>query len=184
MNFLRSDRIARLLAALCLIVVAFAVHGSVIARADDTQPVREAHGTDVGGDAMVVYVVRDKATWEDMKKEVGHVHVSPTGKASGAGLAVLDGVDFQKDMIVAVFWGRMNFAGHGENCRITGVKGDAKNGDREITVECVANLWGGDILRSYEAWPYAARSLPKTSYRFRSCKPSSIRRSRIALSET
>ena len=35
-------------------------------------------------------------------------------------------------------------------------------GDRQITVACRANLWGGDVLRSYRAWPYAARGVRRS----------------------
>lgn len=151
----RIDRRPWLLAAVCLAAAAVGLFETAGGRAEDKPPVREASGIELGGDAMVVYVVRDKAAWDALRKEGGSSHF---GIKRPPALVVLDGVDFQKDMIVAVFWGRMNFSGRDENCRIS----DVKIGEKEISVECVANLWGGQILRSYQAWPYAAKVIAKS----------------------
>ncbi len=102
---------------------------------------------------MTVYVARDKTTWDAVKQAVGTRHDLALGAKQGNPLERLDGVDFKQDMIVAVFWGEMNFSGHEEKCWIEAVT----IGEREVTVDCRANLWGGDVLRSYRAWPYDAQ---------------------------
>ena len=127
------------------------------ARAEEPVQVREINGIQCGGDAMMVFVARDKAAWEAIKKEVGPSPI-PADRLKETGLAPLDHVDFHQDMIVAVFWGKMNFSGHGENCWIQ----DVTAGKKDVTVNCRAILWGGQILRSYLAYPYAVRVVPQS----------------------
>jgi hypothetical protein len=119
----------------------------------EPMPVKQIRGGDLGGTAGAVYVARDKATWDAVKKAVGDRHELPRGSKQGESLDSLDDTDFQQDMIVAVFWGEMNFSGHNEKCWIESVD----VGDRQVSVACRANLWGGNVLRSYRAWPYVAR---------------------------
>ena len=88
----------------------------------------------------------------------------PADRQREPGLPQFNGVDFQKQMIVAVFWGEMNFAGHDEKCWIESV-GKAKDADGHdfIKVDCQANLWGGEILRSYTAYPYHVMVVPRSN---------------------
>ena len=61
----------------------------------------------------MVYVARDKTTWDAVEKPLGMRHeFSRRDAIKGDSLESLDDVDFQQDMIVAVFWGEMNFSGH------------------------------------------------------------------------
>jgi hypothetical protein len=115
------------------------------------------NGIQFGGDSMMVFVARDKAAWDAVKKEVGPSRIPPD-RLKEPGLTPLDHVDFHKDMIVAVFWGKIEFSGHGENCWIQ----DVTVGKKEVTVDCRAILWGGQILRSYTAYPYAASVVPRS----------------------
>ena len=59
---------------------------------------------------------------------------------------------------MAVFWGEMNFSGHDEKCWIEAVD----IGERQVTVDCRANLWGGNVKRSYRAWPYDAKVIRRS----------------------
>ena len=118
----------------------------------------EASGIDLGGAKPVVYVVRDKATWDAVKKEAGGPQMLPIGFAKGVGLETLDKTDFDKQMIVAVFWGQMTFAGRGEKCWIESVK----VGEKEVVVDCRAVLWGGRVGAAYRAWPYHARVVERS----------------------
>ncbi len=128
------------------------------ASADDERVAGDAHGINLGSDSMVVYVVRDKEALSALKKEAGSPHKFPNGAPLGTGLEPVEKANFEKEMIVAVFWGRMNFAGRDEKCWIEGVKA----GDKEVTVDCRSNLWGGEVFRSYEAWPYYAKIVPRS----------------------
>jgi hypothetical protein len=112
--------------------------------------VKQVRGVDIGSSHMIVFVARDKPTWDAVKQAAGPRHEFPRAALKGDELASLDPIDFQKEMIVAVFWGEMNFSGHDEKCWIEAVS----VGDDEITVDCRASLWGGDVTRSYRAWPY------------------------------
>jgi hypothetical protein len=142
-----------------LLAVAVLAPGGQVSsvEAEESSQVREINGIQFGGDAMMVFVARDKTAWEAVKKEVGRAPI-PADRLNEPGLSPLDHVDFQKDMIVAVFWGKMNFSGHGENCWIQ----DVTAGKKEVTVNCRAILWGGQILRSYTAYPYAVRVVPQS----------------------
>src|SRR6266446_9396317 len=82
----------------------------------------------------------------------------PIGMPKGDDLKLLDGIDFQKQMIVAVFWGKMNFSGQGERCWIEKVPA----GKEEVVVDCRATLWGGAVDASYRAWPYHAKAVPRS----------------------
>jgi hypothetical protein len=90
---------------------------------------------------------------------VGQRQMMPIGTKEGDSLERLDDVDFQKDMIVAAFWGLHNFSGHNEKCWIESVEA----GKDQVTVDCRSNLWGGAVLRSYRAWPYEARVVPRSA---------------------
>ena len=107
---------------------------------------------------MAVFVARDKTAWDAVKKAVGDRQMIPIGSAKGGGLDRLDTVDFQKDMIVAVFWGQMSFSGQGERCWIESVT----TGKDEVTVDCRASLWGGAVKHAYLAWPYHAKAVKRS----------------------
>jgi len=117
------------------------------APAEEPPQVKQSRGIDLGGDVMTVYVARDKATWDAVQRAAGPRHEFPGGKLQGESLERLDDVDFQQEMIVAVFWGEMNFSGHDEKCWVEAVN----IGDNDVTVDCRASLWGGEVLRSYRA---------------------------------
>lgn len=129
-------------------------------------------------------LLHDKAAWDAVKKAVGDRQMLPRGFAKGGGLDRLGAVDFQKDMIVAVFWGQMSFAGEGEKCWIEGVT----TGKDEVIVDCRANFWGGAVDHAYRAWPYHAKAVKRsdlpvtfmqtTEYKAR---PASQRRTRSSL---
>jgi len=148
--FQQAIRARATLLAGVLAAVAAAACGGVDASAEEPPQVKQARGIDLGGNVMALYVARDKATWDAVQQAAGERHEFPGGKLKGEGLERLDGVDFQQEMVVAVFWGEMNFSGHDEKCWIEGVS----IGETEVTVDCRASLWGGDILRSFRAWPY------------------------------
>jgi len=118
----------------------------------------EVKGIDLGGKTMMVFVARDKATWDKVKQTLGEPKMLPIGMAKGADLKTLDGTDFKTQMIVGVFWGQMNFSGHGEKCWIEGVS--VAHG--EVLVDCRATLWGGAVDASYRAWPYHAKIVPRS----------------------
>jgi hypothetical protein len=126
--------------------------------AEPSPQTTEVLGIDVGGKGMALFVARDKATWDAVKKAVGRRQMLPIGFAQGGGLDRLDTVEFQKDMIVAVFWGQMSFAGEGEKCWIESVT----HGKDEVTVDCRANLWGGAVDHAYRAWPYHAKVVARS----------------------
>jgi hypothetical protein len=107
---------------------------------------------------MSLFVARDKATWDAVKKAVSDRQMLPRGFAKGEGLDRLDAVDFQKDMIVAVFWGQMSFSGQGEKCWIESVT----TGKEEVTVVCRAILWGGAVKHAYRAWPYHVKAVKRS----------------------
>jgi hypothetical protein len=120
---------------------------------------KEISGIDLGGKEMAVYVARDKATWDAVKKAVNNRQMLPIGMPKGGALDRLDTVDFDKEMIVAVFWGQMSFAGEGEKCWIESVT----TGKDEVTVDCRANLWGGAVKHAYRAWPYDAKVVKRSN---------------------
>ena len=126
--------------------------------AEPTPQATEVRGIDVGGKGMALFVARDKATWDAVKKAVGDRQMLPRGFAKGGGLDRLDTVDFQKDMIVAVFWGQMSFSGQGEKCWIESVT----TGKEEVTVVCRAILWGGAVKHAYRAWPYHVKAVKRS----------------------
>lgn len=119
---------------------------------------QEVKGTNLGRKTGMVFVARDRATWDKVKQTLGEPKMLPIGMPKGDDLKVLDGVDFQKQMIVAVSWGQMNFSGHGEKCWIEGVS--VASG--EVLVDCRATLWGGAVDASYRAWPYHAKVVPRS----------------------
>ncbi len=127
------------------------------ASAADPLP-QEAMGIDRGDEQRFVFVARDKATWEAVKKAVDRPQMLPIGFAKGTELQTLDKTDFEKHMIVAVFWGEMSFVGRGEKCWIESVT----VGDKEVTVDCRALLWGGRASAAYRAWPYHAKVVPRS----------------------
>jgi hypothetical protein len=119
---------------------------------------QEAAGIDLGDAKRIVYVVRDKATWDLVKKATDGPQMLPIGFAKGTELQTLDKTDFDKQMIVAVFWGETAFAGRGEKCWIESVTTDKK----EVTVNCRALLWGGRVSAVYRAWPYHAKVIERS----------------------
>ena len=121
-------------------------------------PAQEVKGTNLGGKTGTVFVARDKATWDKVKKSLGEPQTLPIAMPKGDDLTALDGVDFKNQMIVVVSWGQMNFSGHGEKCWIEGVL-VAKD---EVLVDCRATLWGGPVDASYKAWPYHAKVVPRS----------------------
>jgi hypothetical protein len=118
----------------------------------------EVKGTSLGVKTEMVFVARDKATWDKVKQTLGEPKMLPIGTPKADDLKTLDGTDFKTQMIVAVFWGQMNFSGHGEKCWIEGVS--VANG--EMVVDCRATLWGGAVDASYRAWPYHAKVVPRS----------------------
>jgi hypothetical protein len=162
MKLLRTFKAGAMLlvGAFVLVASAVGIHAAEPAEeaAEKPAPARQVRGADLGGTAAMVYVARDKATWDAVKKAVGERHEFPRSAVKGESpqdqsLERLDNVDFQQDMIVAIFWGEMNFSGHEEKCWIEAVD----ISDRQVSVACRANLWGGYVKRSYRAWPYEAR---------------------------
>ncbi|QDU25412.1 hypothetical protein ETAA8_04800 [Anatilimnocola aggregata] len=121
-------------------------------------PPQEAAGIDRGDEKRFIFVARDKATWEAVKKAVDRPQMLPIGFAKGTELQTLDKTDFEKQMIVAVFWGEMTFSGQGEKCWIESVQ----TGDKEVTVDCRALLWGGRASAAYRAWPYHAKVVARS----------------------
>lgn len=126
--------------------------------AEETPRPREVIGTDLGGKAMTVYLARDRAAWDEVKKSAGARQMLPIGM-KGQALEVLDSVNFQKEMIVAVFWGEKNFSGQGETCRIQ----EVLTGKEEVTVKCHALLWGGAVKHSYRAWPFHVKVVNRSN---------------------
>jgi len=122
------------------------------------QQMQEAKGIDLGGQTTTVFVARDKDTWNAVKQAVGKPQMIPEGMTKGDGLNRLDDIDFQKQMIVAVFWGEMSFSGQGEKCWIEAVT----TGKEEVTVDCRAILWGGAVKHAYRAWPYHVKVVPRS----------------------
>ncbi len=127
--------------------------------ADGKPPAAEAQGIDLGGKAMLVYVARDKAQWTAVKEAVGARQMMPRGTTPGDPLERLDDTDFEQQMIVGVFWGEMNFSGHNEKCWIQEVRVE----DKQVIVHCRADLWGGNVFRSYRAWPYDVKAVPQSA---------------------
>jgi len=136
--------------------LAWSWSGSSSASGDETQApkpqVREISGIELGGKTPMVFVARDKATWDNVIQAVGKPQMLPIGMPKGQDLQVLGNIDFTKQMIVAVFWGQMSFSGHDEKCRIERVT----VGTDEVVVDCRATLWGGAVDAAYRAWPYHA----------------------------
>jgi hypothetical protein len=119
---------------------------------------QEAFGIDLGDASRVAYVVRDQATWEAVKKAVGGPQMLPIGMPKGIELQTLDKIDFEKKMIVALFWGEMSFSVQKEKCWIENVT----VGKKEVTVDCRAVLWGGRVTAAYRAWPYHVRVIERS----------------------
>lgn len=142
----------KLLIALALLALA----ATTIAQSEPKA--QEAKGIDLGGPTMTVFVARDTAAWDSVKQTVGKQQMIPRGMPKGDGLELLDAVDFRKQMIVAVFWGEMNFSGQSERCWIEQVS-EAKG---EVVVDCRATLWGGAVKASYRAWPYHVKVVPRS----------------------
>lgn len=119
---------------------------------------QEAFGIDLGNASRVAYVVRDQATWEAVKKAAGAPQMLPIGMPKGTELQTLDKTDFEKKMIVALFWGEMSFSAQKEKCWIENVT----VGKKEVTVDCRALLWGGRASAAYRAWPYHVRVIERS----------------------
>ena len=119
----------------------------------------EAKGIDAGGKTGTVFVARDQASWEKVKKAFGAPKMLPIGMKKGADLSLLDGTDFQKEMIVAVHWGEMNFSRRDEKCWIE----DVAILKDEVLVDCRATLWGGAVDASFRAWPYHVKVVPRSA---------------------
>ncbi len=115
-------------------------------------------GIDLGTKEMRLYVARDKAAWDAVKKAAGDAQMLPIGTPKGDALERLNSVNFDKEMIVAVFWGQMSFAGEGEQCWIEKVTA----GKDEVTVDCREKVWDGAVDHAYRAWPYAAKIVPRS----------------------
>jgi len=125
-----------------------------------TQPnATEAKGIDAGGKVPMVFVAREQTTWEKVKEAFGAPKMLPIGMKKGGDLGLLDGTDFQKEMIVAVLWGEMNFSSRDEKCWIEEV---AILKD-EVVVDCRATLWGGAVDASFRAWPYHVKVVPRSA---------------------
>ncbi len=107
----------------------------------------------------MVFVARDQATWENVKEAFGAPKMLPIGMKKEGDLGLLDGTDFQKEMIVAVLWGEMNFSRGDEKCWIEEV---AILKD-EVVVDCRAMLWGGSVDASFGAWPYHVKVVPRSA---------------------
>ncbi len=156
-----SFRIWSTAAAIAVVGLAWGAKPSV-AFGDGAEPpprTTEIRGIDLGGKGMQLFVARDKATWDAVRKEVNERRMVPTGMSKkGKGLDRLDSADFSKEMIVAVFWGKMEFTGEGEKCWIENVKA----GKDEVIVDCRANLWGGAVDHAYRAWPYDAKIIARS----------------------
>ncbi|MDX1948307.1 MAG: hypothetical protein SFU86_23150 [Pirellulaceae bacterium] len=135
-----------------------AVHAAEKPTGGTEKQVQEARGIDLGGPTTIVFVARDKVTWDAVKKAAGKPQMLPLGMPPGDDLESLDNVDFQKKMIVAVFWGEMTFAGRGEQCWIESVT----TGKEEVVVDCRATLWGGRTTAAYRAWPYHAKVVDRS----------------------
>lgn len=130
------------------------------ASASPAQPkATEAKGTDAGGKTPTVFVARDQATWEKVKQAFGAPKMLPIGMKKGGDLSLLDGTDFQKQMIVAVLWGEMNFSSQNEKCWIE----DVTILKDEVVVDCRATLWGGAVDASFRAWPYHVKVVPRSA---------------------
>jgi len=121
-------------------------------------PPQEATGIDRGDEKRFIFVARDKATWDAVKKAVDRPQMLPIGFAKGTELQTLDKTDFEKHMIVAMFWGELTFSGQGEKCWIEGVQA----GNKEVTVDCRALLWGGRASAAYRAWPYHVKVVARS----------------------
>ena len=159
---LLSKMMSRLLALFLLTFAAAPIAPLLLLRvpsAPVAQPKpTDTKGNDWGGKAAMVIVARDQATWEKAKQSAGELRMLPIGMPKGDDLKILDGVDFKKEMIVAVFWGEKNFSRHGEKCWIENVS-VLKD---EVVVECRRSLWAGPTDASYRAWPYHAKVVPRS----------------------
>lgn len=124
----------------------------------DMEPVREVQGIHHGTMRGMTFVARDRKAWDALQEAVGPPQDLPRTAKPLESLASLNNVDFSKEMIVAIFWGEMTFSGQGEKCWIK----DVTTNDKEVVVECQANLWGGPVKRAYRAWPFHVRVVPKS----------------------
>lgn len=144
---------------LCTLACVAATTFALIANAAGEKPApREAAGIDLGHDSLALFVARDKETWNKVKSEMGERQMLPIGFAKGESLDRLDDVDFDKQMIVAVFWGKIAFSRMDEKCRIEKVVA----GKDEVAIDCRRTLWGGAVDAAYRAWPYHAMAVPKS----------------------
>ena len=143
--------VTRWLLAVCGVIVS----ASVWCTAAEA-PARDVQGIHLGTRKGMVFVARDKKTWEAVKEAIGKPQAIPKGGAKPESLDRLDDVDFGREMIVAVFWGEMSFSGQGEKCIIEKIT--AKKA--EIEVACQAKLWGGAVKHAYRAWPFHVRVVP------------------------
>jgi hypothetical protein len=121
-------------------------------------PPLAARGLELGGAKPMVCVARDPVAWDAVKQAAGRPQMLPRGMPQGDDLGRLDGIDFQKQMIVAVFWGKLRFAGQGEKCWIDHVAVS----QTEIVVDCRSTLWGGATDQAYQAWPYHAQVVARS----------------------
>lgn len=153
---MKNKMTAKMAAAFAVILLAGGLQSG--SAAEDAARPREVIGTDPGGKAMTVHVARDRAAWDEVKKSAGARQMLPNGM-KGQALDLLDSVNFQKEMIVAVFWGERNFSGQGETCRIQEVLA----GKEEVNVKCHALLWGGAVKHSYRAWPYHVKVVDRSN---------------------
>lgn len=123
------------------------------------EPVREILGIHYGSAKPSVHVARDRKAWEELKKSLGKPQDIPRTAARLRNLDELDEVDFEKEMIVAIFWGEHSFSGHDEKCWIHDVS--VKEG--ELHVDGRAHLWGGAVKRAYRAWPFHVKVVAKSN---------------------
>ena len=107
---------------------------------------------------MIVFVARDKAAWDKIKQTVGKPKVIPNGMTTSNDLSLLDGVDFQHQMIVTVFWGLRGFSGHGEKCWIESVT----VGSEKMLADCQEIRWGGPTTAVCQVWPYHIKVIQRT----------------------
>jgi hypothetical protein len=138
---------------------------------------QEVHGLDLGGRNPLVSVARDKDAWDAVKRTVGELQKAPEGRPKPDHLDRLDGTDFRTQMIVAVFWGEMEFSGHGEKCWIEDVTTDKG----EVLVDCRASLWGGHVFRSYRAWPFHVKVVPRSELPVRFTQATEVKGTPLAV---
>ena len=127
-----------------------------------------------------------KPLGKKIKQAAGERHEFPRSAVQGPSIKVpslddLDGTDFQQDMIVAVFWGEMNFSGHDEKCWIEAVD----IGERQVTVYCRARFFGAAALNARIArGPTTRRSSVAASCLSCSCRPPSTRPTQVPRKRT